>query len=81
VVQRWGAVHGYLGVKKQSVQVSEIKTLNGFVAVVPPDVDVTAYTSVVIGCEAFSQFVSASKYRYTSIAPMFPRYETDATIL
>lgn len=54
---------GFLAIKKQSVQIAEIKTFNGFIAPVPAGVDVTAYSSVVIWCEAFSQFISAAKYR------------------
>lgn len=54
---------GFLAIKSQSVQIAEIKTFNGFIAAVPAGVDVTAYDTVVVWCEAFSQFISAAKYR------------------
>jgi hypothetical protein len=34
---------------------------------VPAGVDVGAYTTVVVWCEAFSKFISAAKYRVGSI--------------
>jgi hypothetical protein len=53
----------FLVLKSQSMQVAEIKSFNGFVAAVPAGVDVAAYDTVVVWCEAFSQFISAAKYR------------------
>ncbi len=53
----------FLAIKSESVQIAEIKTFNGFIASVPASVDVTTYTTVVIWCEAFSQFISAANYR------------------
>jgi hypothetical protein len=54
---------GFLAIKNQSVRIAEIKTFNGFIASVPTGVDVTTYDTIVIWCEAFSQFISAAKYR------------------
>ena len=54
---------GFLAIKTQSVQIAEIKTFNGFIAPVPTAIDVTSYTTVVVWCEAFSQFISAAKYK------------------
>lgn len=54
---------GFLAIKSQSMQVAEIKTFHGFVVSVPPGVDVTAFDTVVVWCEAFSQFISAAKYK------------------
>jgi hypothetical protein len=54
---------GFLAIKSQSVQIAEVKTFNGFVASVPAGVDVAAYDTVVIWCEAFSQFITAAKYK------------------
>jgi hypothetical protein len=45
------------------VQVGEVKSFNGFILGVPQDVDIEAYTSVLIWCEAFSQFITAARYR------------------
>jgi Electron transfer DM13 len=53
----------FLAIKNQSAHIAEVKTFSGFIAPVPSAVDVTTYTTVVIWCEAFSQFISAAKYR------------------
>jgi hypothetical protein len=54
---------GFLAIKSQSVQVAEIKTFNGFVVTVPSGVDIATFDTVVVWCEAFSQFISAAKYK------------------
>lgn len=54
---------GFLRIKEQSRRVGDIKTFDGFLLPVPPGVDVAAYTTVVVWCEPFSQFISAAKYR------------------
>jgi len=53
----------FLAIKAQSRRVGEVKTFNGFIVDVPDGADVNAYTTVVIWCEAFSQFITAAKYR------------------
>ena len=44
-------------------RIGDIKTFDGFLVAVPHGVDVSTYTTVVVWCEAFSQFISAAKYR------------------
>ena len=53
----------FAAIKPRSVQVGEVKSFNGFILGVPQDVDIEAYTSVLIWCEAFSQFITAARYR------------------
>jgi hypothetical protein len=53
----------FLAVKAQSRRIGDVKTFNGFILDVPDGADINAYTTVVIWCEAFSQFISAAKYR------------------
>jgi len=53
----------FLRIKAQSRQVGEVKTFDGFLLEIPPNADPAAYTTVVVWCEAFSQFISAAKYR------------------
>lgn len=53
----------FLRIKARSRQIAEVKTFNGFLLDIPPGTDLTAYTTVVIWCEAFSQFITAAKYR------------------
>lgn len=54
---------GFLRIKERSIRIGDIKTFDGFLLPVPTGVDVGAYTTVVVWCEAFSQFISAAKYR------------------
>lgn len=49
--------------KSQMVRVADVKTFNNFVVQVPPGVDPSQYTSVIIWCETFGQFITAAKYR------------------
>jgi hypothetical protein len=54
---------GFLAIKDKSQRLGDVKTFNGFIVDVPTGVDVSAYTTAVVWCEAFSQFISAAKYR------------------
>lgn len=54
---------GFNAIKAQSVQLGDVKSFNGFLLNVPQDVDVSAYTSVVIWCESFGEFITAGQYR------------------
>jgi hypothetical protein len=53
----------FLAEKDKVVQVGSVRSFTGFIIDVPPNVDVTAYTSVVIWCETFNAFITAAKYR------------------
>jgi len=53
----------FLKIKNQSVEIGEIKSFNGFIISTKKEIDITAYNSVVIWCEAFSRFISAAKYQ------------------
>ena len=50
-------------VKAKSVRVGDVKTFTNFVVDVPASVDVAQYTTVLVWCERFSQFITAAKYR------------------
>ncbi len=50
-------------VKDQSVVVGDVKTFGGFALTVPDGIDVEAYTTVVVWCEAFSEFITSAEYR------------------
>jgi hypothetical protein len=54
---------GFLAVKDQSQVIGDVKTFDGFVLDVPADVDINAYTTVLVWCEAFEEFITAAKYR------------------
>lgn len=53
----------FLKLKSQSVRVGDIKTFENFVVPVPEGVDPAKYTTVLVWCETFSEFISAAKYR------------------
>ncbi|MGE0024957.1 MAG: DM13 domain-containing protein [Hyphomicrobium sp.] len=53
----------FLRIKDKALRIGDVKTFNGFLLPVPPGADVGTYTTVVVWCEAFSQFISAAKYR------------------
>lgn len=54
---------GFLGIKDQSQVIGDIKTFDGVVLDVPAGVDIHAYTTVLVWCEAFKEFITAAKYR------------------
>ena len=53
----------FLPIKADAVQVGDVKTFGGFIVDVPEAVDVSQYTTVLVWCEAFSEFITAAKYR------------------
>lgn len=49
---------------KSSMQrVGDIKTFENFAVPLPAGTDVTAYNTVVVWCETFSEFITAARYR------------------
>jgi hypothetical protein len=53
----------FLPIKSNAQLIGDVKTFNGVVLRVPEGVDVTEYTTVLIWCEAFSEFITAAQYR------------------
>ena len=53
----------FLPLKSRSVQVGDVKTFDGLLLEVPDGVDIEAFTTVLIWCEAFGEFITAAKYR------------------
>ena len=49
--------------KGQMARVGDVKTFENFVVAVPPGIETTKYTAVVVWCETFGQFITAAKYR------------------
>lgn len=54
---------GFLAIKDQAQVIGDIKTFDGFLLDVPAGVDINAYTTVLVWCEAFKEFITAAKYR------------------
>jgi hypothetical protein len=53
----------FLRVKPRAALVGDVKTFDNFIVEVPAGIDVTKYSTVVVWCEAFSQFITAARYR------------------
>lgn len=49
--------------KPGMVRVGDVKTFENFVVAVPEGIDPARYTTVIVWCESFSQFISAARYR------------------
>ena len=49
--------------KSAMVRVGDVKTFENFVVEVPPDIDPSKFTSVIVWCEAFGEFITSAKYR------------------
>ncbi len=53
----------FLAVRDTAQIIGDIKTFDGFLLDVPPAVDIESYTTILVWCETFSEFISAAKYR------------------
>lgn len=53
----------FLPLKDQSALVGDVKTFKGFLLDVPPGIDIEEYTTVLVWCESFGEFITAVKYR------------------
>lgn len=49
--------------EERMARIGDVKTFENFVVSVPSSVDVSAYTTVVVWCESFDQFITAARYR------------------
>jgi hypothetical protein len=49
--------------KPQMVRVGDVRTFENFVVPVPAGIDPARYTTVIVWCESFSQFITAARYR------------------
>lgn len=49
--------------KSEALRLGDIKTFDGFITNIPAGTDLEAYTTIVIWCEAFGEFITAAKYR------------------
>lgn len=53
----------FLAIKGQSRQVGDIKTFKNFIVNLPDNTPIDDYTSVVVWCESFGEFITAAQYR------------------
>lgn len=50
-------------IKANALEIGEIKSFDGFLIALPDGVDLNAYTTVLVWCEAFGEFITAAAYR------------------
>ena len=53
----------FLKVKADAVHIGDIKTFDGFIVEVPTGIDVREYSTVLVWCESFKEFITAVKYK------------------
>lgn len=53
----------FLPLKEKSQLIGPVKTFKGFALDIPDGVDLDSYTTVLVWCEAFSEFIASAKYR------------------
>jgi hypothetical protein len=49
--------------KSRMALVGDVKTFDNFLVKVPPGVSPSKYTTVIVWCETFSQFITSARYR------------------
>lgn len=49
--------------KPKMARVGDVKTFRNFLVSVPETIDIEQYNTVIVWCEAFSQFITAAKYK------------------
>ena len=53
----------FLRLKPRMAQVGPVKTFDNFIVPVPETIDVARFTTAIVWCETFGQFITAAKYR------------------
>ncbi len=49
--------------RANAVRVGDVKSFSGFILDIPAGIDVNAYGSILIWCEAFGEFITAATYK------------------
>ena len=44
-------------------EIGDVKTFENFLVSVPAGVDINDYSSVIVWCESFGEFITAARYR------------------
>ena len=53
----------FLRLKPKMARIGDVKTFENFIVPVPAGIDPKAYTTVIVWCESFGQFITAARYR------------------
>jgi hypothetical protein len=54
---------GFAPLKASAKLIGDVKSFDGFLLDLPEGTDLTAYTTVLVWCESFGEFITAAKYR------------------
>jgi len=49
--------------KSKMARIGDVKTFENFAVAIPPDIDPADFTSVIVWCESFGQFITSAKYQ------------------
>lgn len=49
--------------KPEMIQVGDVRTFDNFIVPLSADINLADYTTVIVWCESFGQFITAAKYR------------------
>jgi len=50
-------------VKAEAVRIGPVKSFDGFLLTIPEGIDIEEYSTVVVWCESFGEFITAAEYR------------------
>ncbi|GAA6211936.1 DM13 domain-containing protein [Hyphomicrobiales bacterium 4NK60-0047b] len=53
----------FLKIKSDTKQIGDVKTFDGFLVTIPEGINVADYSTVIVWCEAFGEFITAAKYK------------------
>jgi len=53
----------FLRLKSKMIRIGDVRTFENFLVSMPANVDPANYTSVVVWCESFGEFITAARYR------------------
>lgn len=54
---------GFEAIKSQSARIGGVKSFDGAILTIPDGINVADYTTVVIWCEAFSEYITSAQYQ------------------
>lgn len=49
--------------KSSMVRIGDVKTFRNFIVPIPEGIDAASYSTVIVWCETFGQFITAARYR------------------
>lgn len=53
----------FVRLKPKMLRIGDVRTFDNFVVPLPVGTDLAAYTTVIVWCESFGQFITAARYR------------------